>query len=107
MSSLTTRLQRLEVKVDACLVLLRELTTADDFVYKLSDRSRRWRDVMEWAERVAGRTIDSLATSRQASELGEPLADFSQARKLPSGTVPTCLGASRFSEEASETISDQ
>jgi hypothetical protein len=103
----TKRLQRVEVKLDARLILLHKLTTADDFVYTLSDKSERWCSVMERAESVAVQIVDSVGTVRQEFELGQPLVELSRKRKLPSGTVRKCPGEIHPSEKVGATISRQ
>ena len=60
MRSPSQRLESVEEKLDACLVILRMITTADDFTYTLSNKSEYWVKRIEKAEAVALRAADSL-----------------------------------------------
>ena len=59
------RLEVLEQKLDACLILLQMATTHDDFTYTLSDKSERWRQAMKGAGIVASRAEDSVIKAHQ------------------------------------------
>jgi hypothetical protein len=58
-----TKLDELEEKIDACLILLRMATSHDDFSYTLEDTRRnykvseRWQKQMEWSRSVASRVL--------------------------------------------------
>lgn len=60
MRNTSQRLESLEEKLDTCLVLLRMVTTADDFTYTLSNKSEYWIKRIEKAEKVARRAADAL-----------------------------------------------
>lgn len=55
------RLSALENKIDACLILLGKLTTADNFTYNLMDKSPLWMRAMSAAERLASRVSIDVA----------------------------------------------
>jgi hypothetical protein len=55
------RLEQLEEKIDACLVLLRMATSHDVFRYTLSDKSPLWTRAMRGAEVIVSRVIDRVA----------------------------------------------
>lgn len=54
------RLDALEEKIDACLVLLRMATTHDSFGYCLSDKSPAWTRAIRGAEVIVSRVIDRV-----------------------------------------------
>ena len=57
-------LGQLERKIDACLILLLKLTTQDNFVYTLHDKSEMWVNAMREAEKQASRVIPALALAK-------------------------------------------
>ncbi len=65
MSTEAERLDRLEEKLDACLVLLQMATTHDAFVYTLSDKSQHWINAMHGASIVASRGEASAIAAHQ------------------------------------------
>ena len=81
-------LGQLERKIDACLILLLKLTTQDNFVYTLHDKSEMWVNAMREAEKQASRVIPALALalSRSRSEVAPGRATDHAS---PSDTYPT------------------
>lgn len=54
----------IEQKVDACLILLREITTSDDFVYTKTGKSKEWLQAIREAEDLANHVIETARESR-------------------------------------------
>ena len=69
MPGILKRLDDIERKLDACLVLLEKATTHDDFVYGLSNKSERWISAMKKAEAIAHESVAFL----EGSKRGHPL----------------------------------
>lgn len=86
MLGILKRLDNVEAKLDACLVLLKMAVTHDDFVYRLDDKSERWIAAIQAARNQASRAAVSLVTGHRES--GTDLDACSQrcAGKGPSGT---------------------
>lgn len=63
-----SRLDGLEEKIDACLVLLRTVTTSDEFHYTLNNKSPLWARAIRGAEVVVSRVVDRVAAIHQEYE---------------------------------------
>lgn len=60
------RFDRIEEKLDACLVLLKKATSHDTFRYFLHDKSEGWIMAMRGADLLASRVTLSSANRHQA-----------------------------------------
>jgi hypothetical protein len=69
MSDLEDRLDVIEEKLDACLILLKKATTHDSFTYSLNDKTVEWISAMRRADHLASRVALSSTEQRQDSGL--------------------------------------
>lgn len=78
MGGVLRRIEELDEKLDACLVLLKMIITHDDFVYTLSNKSEQWVKTMTAAE-VTANTAGSFVFRRSEA------ARLLRAREAPQG----------------------
>lgn len=71
MPEILKRLDEIEKKLDACLVLLKMATTHDGFVYTLSNKSARWIKAMKEAGKIANASIDFVIGFHQEYATGD------------------------------------
>jgi sugar phosphate isomerase/epimerase len=71
MPGILKRLDEIERKLDACLVLLKMATTHDDFIYRLDDKSERWIRAMKEAGKIANASIASVIRFHQEYGTGD------------------------------------
>lgn len=79
-----SRLDALEEKIDACLVLLRMATSHDVFRYTFSDKSPLWTRAIRGAEVIVSRVIDRVALVHREYE-----------KDVQSGEVALCRPGSQ------------
>jgi len=86
------RLDKIERKLDACLVLLRMVTSHGDFTYTLTNKSERWITAIREAEKIANSSIDAAVGCHQDRTMedyaGSPRSDHCLwGNKAPSERV--------------------
>lgn len=93
------RLDALEEKIDACLVLLRMATSHDVFRYTFSDKSPLWTRAMRGAEVIVSRVIDRVALVHREYERALQSGEVQlHCRRLP---VQTSQPSSSSEKQAS------
>jgi hypothetical protein len=94
-----SRLASLETKIDACLVLLAVLTTADGFSCRLDNKSPLWIRAMAEAEALATHVGISLAKYRPEYALEVLSSSYKNHAKRPSGKAVNICQDQSLSEE--------
>jgi hypothetical protein len=115
MPGIMIRLEKLEEKIDAALILLRTLVTADDFTYTFSSsqypnltKPKRWKKELEWATALASRVPIDEDKFRLSNGLSVPLSPV-QAQpldKFPSGKgdgIDKCEDTKRWLDRRPKT----
>lgn len=95
-----SRIASLETKIDACLVLLAVLTTADGFSCRLNNKSPLWIRAMAEAEALATHVGIASAKSRPEYALEVLSNSYKNHDKVPSGTAENICQSRNPSEEA-------
>lgn len=94
-----SRIASLETKIDACLVLLAALTTADGFSCRLDNKSPLWIRAMAEAEALATQVGISSAKSRPEYALEVLSNTYRNRDKDPNGTAENICHNQNPSEE--------